>query len=190
MPRNPLVTLAALGLTLVAGCGGGSDAGSGADAPAGSATAAAAVDEISRPMDLSEGDVESYLAVLEELSALGEEYGDRDGNLTDLGPAIVANAKAQAILSKHGYRDLLRFQRVAWNIGAAMAASEMSEEDVAEMQNARQQLESMKSQMPKEQFDMMVKAQEQMAELVANVPPGNKELVGRFADRIRAAVEN
>jgi hypothetical protein len=78
---------------------------------------------------------------------------------------------------------------VAYNIQAAMAANAMAETG-GDMAPDRKQLETMKAQLPKEQYDMLVKAQEQMSSMVAGQPAGNRELAARYADRIETAGSN
>jgi hypothetical protein len=188
MPHKIPTLLMSFGLFVSTACGGGGaayDAGAGAgDVGA----AAASVASMTEPMELSEKDIEQFLTVLEELKSLGERYGD-DGDLNNVGAAIMANHTAHAIVRKHGFADLIQFQRVAYNIQAAMAANAMAETG-GDMAPDRKQLETMKAQLPKEQYDMLVKAQEQMSSMVAGQPAGNRELVARYADRIETAGSN
>jgi hypothetical protein len=73
---------------------------------------------------------------------------------------------------------------VAYNISAAMAAQDM--DAGTDLAADRKHLEAMKSQLTKEQYDMLVKAHEQMASMMTNQPAGNKDVVARWADRLDA----
>lgn len=182
MPRTIPTLLTSFGILMLTACGGGAANGGDAASDADMSAATASMAGVTEPMELTDKDVENFIAILEEMKALGERYTDSDGDLKNVGAGIMASQKAQAILRKYDY-DPVRFQRVAYNISAAMAAGDM---DGADLEADRKQLEAMKSQLPKEQYDMMVQAHEQMAGMMKNQPAGNKEVVARWADRLDA----
>jgi hypothetical protein len=183
MPRTIPTLLTSFGMLMLTACGGGASNGGDAASDAAMAAATASMADVTEPMELTDKDVENFIAILEEMKALGERYTDSDGDMKNIGAGIMASQKAQAVLRKYDY-DPIKFQRVAYNISAAMAAQDMG--DGTDLAADRKQLEAMKSQLPKEQYDMLVKAHEQMASMMTNQPAGNKDVVARWADRLDA----
>lgn len=189
---QPLLTL----VILLAACGGGepeaAETAGDAMEMAGEAAGMAGMAAISEPIALDETEMERFVGALQALQRTGEKYEDRTdgtGDWANYGAAMAANAEAMAILREHGYTQPQQFQRVAYTIGAAMAAGEMEgRED--QMAEAQKQLEAMKGQMSDEQYKAMVQSQSSAMGMISNQPEGNVELVRAWKDRIEAAVED
>lgn len=178
-----------------AACGGGesdvadtaSEAMEMAEQAGGMATMAA----VNEPMALDETDMERLVGALEALKRTGEKYeGRTDGSSwSDFGAGVAANAEAMAILREHGYASPQAFQRVVYNVGAAMAAAELRGQE-EQMAQARQKMEAMKGQMSEEQYKAMMQTQQGAMSMVSDQPEGNVELVQAWKDRIEAAVQD
>lgn len=180
----------ATAVLLLLACGGGNDAPPPDAPPSADAmsAAAAAMTPVTTPVKLSEADMGRFVAALEELSALSEDYRDKTGGteIGQMGVGLAANAEAMAILRRHDFKDALAFQRVAYSVGSAMGAAEM-EGHSAEIEAATAKLEGMKSSMSEEQYNMMMKSQQQAKGMVSDQPAGNVALVKAWKDRIEAA---
>lgn len=178
--------LLSLGMAAAA-CGGGEPETSPADA---SSAAAAAGVFTPEPVTLREGDVERFLTVMREFKRLGletEARGDPGQSVSAMATAWGANREAMDILRQNDF-EMVQFQRVAYSIMAALAASEMEGSD-AKMQEGAAQLEAMKDKLPKEMYEAMKKTQEQATQMTQSFmrqPEGNVELVRRFRADIEA----
>lgn len=148
------------------------------------------------PMDLDDGQVESFLEAMEQLHELGLEASGRGGAGPEaFAEAVRTNAEARGILERHGFSDPAAFQRVGWNTFMAYGVLEQGgpEKVRQSMAEARQKQEQAMAQMrqhlPPEQVEAMaaqMKAGLEMAEALQDVPPGNVEVVERHRDRIAA----
>ncbi len=182
-------------LTLAA-CSGGEDTAKEPADPA--ATAAAAAGQAAAtfgaldPITLSESDVEHFVAALEDLQRAGVRHESRLGSdpseARQMAEGLRGSSEALAIIQKHGF-DLARFQTVGYSLGLAAAASEAAG-SAPKMDSALANLEKMKGQLPKEQYDAMVaslKATGGIVEDLQKQPAGNVELYKRYRERLERA---
>jgi hypothetical protein len=137
---------------------------------------------------LSESDVEHFIAAAKELNTLGVEtnadLGEDPSKARSYLEGLQASAEAMAILRKHTF-DGPRFQQVATSVMMAFAAEEMKKTDV----DMKANLEQMKAQLPKEQYEQMKKMTEAASanmEAIANQPQSNIDLVAKYRDQIDA----
>lgn len=178
---------------LVACSGGGEDtAKDSADAAAAAATAAgqaATTLGALEPVVLTESDVEHFVAALEDLQRAGVRHearlGSEPSEARQLAEGLRGSSEAMSILQKHGF-DLARFQVVSYSVALAGAAAE-AEGSAPKMDEALANLEKMKGQLPKEQYDAMLaglKASSGVVEDLQKQPEGNVELYKRYRERI------
>ncbi len=180
-----------LSVALATGCSGG-EAAREESAPAADSLTALTVNAASamaalEPLRLGEDDVEHFVAALEDFKRAGLEsrLGSDASEARQFAEGLRASSEAMAILQRHGF-DLARFQRVGYSVALALAAADAAA-SAPKVNEALAEVEKLKGQVPKEQYDAMVagaKAAAGIAEDMQNQPEGNVELVKRFRDRI------
>lgn len=141
------------------------------------------------PVALTESDVEHFVGALEELQATGLRYESRLGSdpsdATSLAEGFRGSAEAMAILRKHGF-DVPRFQVVSYSVALAMVADQAAA-SAPEVNEAVAQVEKMKGQIPKEQYDAMLAGAQSAAALSQDMqkqPAGNVDVVKPFRERL------
>lgn len=182
---------AALGWLAVSACGGRDAKEAGSTAADSMAAAAQAIGSIAsmEPLALAESDVEHFVAALEELHHAGLERESRLGTApseaNQMFEGLSASAEAMGILRKHGF-DLSRFQYVGYTVALALAADDAAS-SAPQVDEAIAQVEKMKGQIPKEQYDAMLAAAKGASGIVQDLraqPQGNVDLVRRFRERL------
>ncbi|MFT5690878.1 MAG: hypothetical protein ACI92E_000201 [Oceanicoccus sp.] len=91
------------------------------------------------------------------------------------------------IIVKHGF-DIIQFQQVAYSIGMAFGAEAMQGKS-AEIEQARQQLQTMKGRLPEAQYEMLKQQMMNVFQVFADQPSGNIELVAKYRDQLQALGE-
>ena len=140
------------------------------------------------PVTLTADMIERFIAAATELKTLGLEAA-ADGQLDPNDPEQMANlmqagSQAMQILSKNDF-DIMSFQQVAYSVTMAAGAAQM-DENQAELDMLRQQLEAMKSQMPPEQYEQARKGLAGMDSIYSEQPPENIALVKNYMDELIA----
>lgn len=189
--RLPGAAWGAVVVTIV-GCGGRADTEPQNEAPADSLAAAMqAVGSMAsmQPVTLSESDVEHFVAALEDLNRAGVRHESRLGadpsEATQLAEGLRGSAEALGILQKHGF-DLPRFQVVSYTVALAIAAED-ADGSAPNVDEAIAEVEKMKGQLPREQYEAMLAAAKSASGIVQDLqaqPAGNVALVKRFRERI------
>lgn len=158
-----------------------------ANEPAGSVAGApmpVTLAEVTEPVELSEGTIESFIDAANELSELGDDVTVSDSGATGFMEGVQINAEALAVLDKHGFEPA-EFQQVGYSIGMAMAAESM-EENRAEMEEAQRKLEEMKGKVPEAQYELLKSQMMGASEMFSGQPDGNVELVAEYREQIEA----
>jgi hypothetical protein len=175
------------------GCGGGADA----PADSGGVADAAALPGLTpgslQLVQLSESDVEHFIAASKDLQRLGiraqRNLGNDPSSTERWAIGLQTNAEALGILRRHTF-DLPRFQQVAYSVMMAFAAEDIQKAAGADEMAAR--LEEMKSKIPPEQYEQMKQmtaAASASITAAKNQPEGNVALVARYRDQITAVSE-
>lgn len=132
------------------------------------------------PLPLSERDVTTYVAVLEELDRVGERVraevmADTLGVVINEG-LLAASPAAQQVIRRRGFRDLEHFHQVAYSIAAALQeAPDPAAFDALPLPEDPEERKAMEE----------VRAA--MGAFTSTQPPGNAELVARYRERILRA---
>ncbi len=185
MPRPRLFAIMTLAL---AACSGSADSATDEGNAAATPGATAALATMN-PITLSESDVEHFVAALEDLQRVGVRQEKRLGadpsDARQMAEGLRGSAEAMAVLERHGF-DLVRFQTVGYSIGLAAAAAE-SGRSAGSMDSAVANLEKMKGQLPKEQYEAMaasLKSAGAIVEDLSKQPAGNVDLYRRYRERL------
>lgn len=148
------------------------------------------------PVDLSEQDIERFIAAVEELQQHGSDYSlPGDGKTAGEQSAwrwaqgLSANDEALAIIKRHGFDSAEQFGLVTYSITGAWMANEL-EKNRPHIEEAKRQLAEMKGKLPPRTYEMM--EQRMLGELARyqEQPVENRELVARYRDEIEAVVSN
>jgi hypothetical protein len=155
------------------------------------ADAAEAATGVPEVVSLTEGDVTGFISAATELRRLGVETEMGESDVRNLAVGLRKNREAMAILERNGF-DSDRFVQVTYSIGLALGALEMKAKE-GEITKSREEqermLESMKAQMPAEQYEMMRKQMEvgaAMYEQFQDQPEQNLQLVEKYRAQIEA----
>lgn len=145
------------------------------------------------PVDLSEQDIERFIAAVEELQQHGSDYSlPGDGKTAGEQSAwrwaqgLSANDEALAIIKRHGFDSAEQFGLVTYSITGAWMANEL-EKNRPHIEEAKRQLAEMKGELPPRTYQMM---EQRMLGALAHYqdqPKGNRELVAKYRDEIEAA---
>ncbi len=144
---------------------------------------------------LSDTEMTRYVASLGELVALGKEADGAVGSDPKQARALAAgfaqNLRMRQAIESRGF-TAESFVDVHWNAMMAYAELEM-EKHRGELEKARKEqeaaFESMRSQMPPEQFEKMMQGMKGMSTILdayRNVPPANVALVKKHKPQLDA----
>lgn len=162
-----------------------------ADSSSAAVSAVPAVGSVAsmQPLTLSESDVEHFTAALEELHQAGLDRNARLGpdasDASQLAEGMRGSAEAMAILSRHDF-DLPKFQQTAYSVALAIAADEAAGSQ-PKVDDAVAQVEKLKGQVPKDQYDAMLAAAKSAGAVVQDLqqqPAGNVEAVRKYRERL------
>ena len=167
---------------VMAGACGGDEASSPEDA-----NIAAPAEDTRADLDgtepLTDEVVERFLAATSGLAEMGARVEEGNG----IADALLLGAEAQSVVSEHGF-SLIGYQKVSARVYGALAAEQMMGQQ-GELAQARAKMESMRGQLPAEQFDAMQQALTQLDGAEGLLPGASAEdiaVVSRHRDRFDA----
>lgn len=140
------------------------------------------------PIELTESDVERFLAASKDFDEadidLGQPVGKEPPSQAQMIEAVEANSEAMAILDEHGF-TAQHFSDVTMNIVLAIGAAEMAA-NKAEIEQAVQQMEAMKDQLPPAQYEAIRQQIVGVQMMFDKAPEANVQLVQRYRPQIEA----
>jgi hypothetical protein len=158
-----------------------------AQAPPGAAAGLEIIQNI-EPIDLTESDIERFLAASKDFDEadidLGTQGTTEPPTQAEMIKAVEANSEAMAILDDHGFTPK-HFSDVTMNIVLAVGAAEMAA-NRAEIDQAMQQMEAMKDQLPPAQYEAIRQQIVGVQTMFAKAPAANIELVQRYRPQLEA----
>lgn len=139
--------------------------------------------QVPEPVKLTERSVERFISAAKELSQLGKNVDLDASKGAGFMQGVTLSADALEILNGHDFEPT-EFQRVAYSIGLAMAAADMTAEDRASMKKSQEKLESMKGTLPAAQYEAMKQQMTGAMNILNHQPEGNVELVAKYRKQI------
>ncbi|MEO0998222.1 MAG: hypothetical protein AAFX58_11960 [Pseudomonadota bacterium] len=140
------------------------------------------------PIALSDADVKNWIAAArafdEQKIDLDAMHGDSFPTRESMIGTMTNSAEVLAILDRHEFTPQ-HFADVSLNLMLAMGASEMAKHK-AEVDQAMQELESMKDQLPPGQYEQLVKQVVGAQAMFRKAPPGNVELAQKYGPELAA----
>jgi len=133
------------------------------------------------PLVLTDSLMENFIAAATELNSQEKkiDFSKERSSLEEL----QLSRNGMDIIANYGF-DITKFQQVAYSVGMAYAAEAMQGKS-AEMNRAKQQLETMKGKIPDAQFEMMKQQMMQVFNMFADQPAGNAALVAKYRDQLQ-----
>lgn len=153
--------------------------------------------EITKPVELTDGQVSGFFAAMGDLEALGADAAGSTGPNPSKPEAFAAglrvSGESMAILQKHGFTDTTDFQRVGYNVAMAYSVLEQggkaamdAELEKAEADQAKA-LAKMKEHLTPEQYKVMEQQLGQAmgtAKTMHDVPESNVELMKKYSEQM------
>jgi hypothetical protein len=164
---------------------------------------ATAVDPaVTKPMTLTEAQLNSFFAAMDDFDALSKQTAKSSkadpSKPAEFAGALATSAEAQEILRKHGFSDPVEFQRIAYNAAMAYGVLEQGGKQALQekLNRAKAQhekaMQQMKQHLSPEQLEAMqghMSAGMAMVGSMSEVPEENLVLMEKYRDRMEKLVK-